>query len=272
MRTRGLRVFSSMTLLIALAISCTKGSSAAPPTSSSPPVPLGPPSAVVGLKAAQPHRWNADPKTWKVTLSWRAPVSGAPADHYQVARDGRIIQRSVSATTFQDDRAEPGTGYRYEVRAIAADGGTGKPAKAAIKTREPALTDARLEGHYDTRFTPTSSNVGATHVLPVVVVFTPKCGHGACDVGYERVGTDGSGTLQRSGINYAGTVSAPFDIRSCHGSTINETLSFAVVVTRAAVVHGEWRASAYTGTLTESAPASGCITGVTHWTLAGKTE
>ena len=53
---------------------------------------------------------------------------------------------------------------------------------------------------------------------------------------------------------------------------INESLAFALNVIKAAVVRGRWTASAYDGTMTESAPASGCVTGVTHWTLAGKSE
>jgi len=270
MRTGGLRVcFVVMTLVLAMGSACTKGSSAPPPITSPPPPP-GPPGAVAGLKAAQPHRWDPNPKTWKVTLSWRAPASGSPVDHYEVARDGRTIERNVDASPFTDDHVEPGAAYRYRVVAVTADGQSGKAANAVVKTKKPSLEDARLDGHYLTRFTVTSSNVGATGVLPIVVNFTAKCGHGACDSEYERVGRDGSGVLQRKGAAYAGTVSAQFQLRTCHGSSVDESLAIALHVTKAGVVHHEWRATAIEGSMTESLSASGCITGVNHWDIAGK--
>ncbi|MEP7059923.1 MAG: fibronectin type III domain-containing protein [Actinomycetota bacterium] len=255
-----------------LAAGCTKWSSSSSAVNTDGQTPAAAPGAVTGLRVTQPHPWNATPTTWKVTVAWHAPASGTAVDHYEVARDGRTVDRDVTTTSFQDADIEPSAAYHYQVMAVSADGTAGEPAKASAKTGEPSLQDARLDGKYVTRFTPTSSSLGINRTIPALVIFTANCGTGACDSQYRRVGLSGSGTLHRTGASYAGSVSAPFAILSCQGGRINESLSFAIHVTKGDVVRGQWTATAYEGSLTETASSSGCVTATNHWTITGKTS
>ncbi|MEA2521293.1 MAG: hypothetical protein QOI81_939 [Actinomycetota bacterium] len=270
-----LRVFACLALavVVAFAAGCTKtatSSSTAIPGGSQ--APAAAPGAVTALRISQPRPWSANPTSWKVTVAWHAPTGGGGVDHYEVARDGRTVDRSVDATSFQDGDVEPSATYHYQVTAVTADGSAGEPTSAVLKTGEPSLQDARLDGKYVTRFTPTSSTLGMTQTLPALVIFTANCKVGACDSVYRRSGLTGSGTLHETGTSYTGSLSAPFAMLSCQHSRINESLSFAIRVTKGAVVKGQWAASAFEGTLTEVASSSGCVTATNHWTITGKTS
>jgi hypothetical protein len=86
---------------------------------------------------------------------------------------------------------------------------------------------------------------------------------------WSRKGRVGSGRLARDDANYDGTVFAAFQIGSCQGGSLTETLEFTTRVVEADVVQGEWRATKIQGALHESAAGSGCVTAVVDWTFTG---
>jgi hypothetical protein len=260
--------------------SCTNSTSAAPgsetpstaPTTSAAPSPSASSTSSVtltGLTIDQPS-WKADPKGWKVTLSWDTPA-GFEVDHYQVARDGRMVADDVSHTTYTDADAEPGTTYRYAVKAVDASGTTTQPASAAVQTGRPPLADARLEGRFVMKLHITSQSGlrSGAHGGGIVFVFSPTCHSGPCNVVWSLQGSSGSGTLIRNDATYGGTVHAPFFVRSCRGGAINETLVFHLRVGAGEASRGGWRASKIEGTLDETAPAFGCVTAHLSYRLTG---
>jgi hypothetical protein len=223
-----------------------------------------------GLSVDQPSSWRADPRTWRVTLSWEAP-SGFEVDHYAVERDGKTVSDDVAETRFTDEDAEPGVTYRYEVRAVDAGGAESQPGVVSVETGTPAVADARLEGRFVMKLHIISQSglQSGARGGGIVFVFDPTCGSGPCNVVWSRQGSGGSGTLGRRGASYAGTVHAPFYVRSCQGGVINETLVFHLRVSDAEAFHGAWRASKVEGTLDESASAFGCVTARLSYRLTG---
>ena len=267
------RALACLGLVILVATGCTTtADSSSTPNPDGDQVPAAAPGSVTDLRVAQPHPWGANPSSWKATVAWHAPASGGDVDHYEIARDGRTLNRSVAPTSFQDGDVEPSATYHYQVTAVGADGTAGEPTKVSLKTGEPSLQDARLDGKYVTRFTPTSSTLGMTRTLPALVIFSANCKTGACDTVYRRSGLTGSGTLHQAGTSYTGSLSAPFAMLNCQSSRINESLSFAIHVTNGGVVKGQWVVTAFEGTLTEVASSSGCVTATNHWTITGKTS
>jgi hypothetical protein len=228
------------------------------------------PVDLTGLKADQPSRWRDDPKAWIVRLSWDEPI-GFEVDHYQVARDGRTVSSAVSGTTFSDHDAEPGATYHYSVVAFDPSGAQTQPGVTTVKTGIPPLADARLEGAFVMKLHITSQSglQGGAHGGGIIFLFDPSCRSGACNVVWSLRGSSGSGTLARHGASYAGTVHAPFFVRSCQGGAISETLVFNIRVRAGEAFHGQWRAGKIDGTLDESAPALGCVTAHLTYRLTG---
>lgn len=241
-----------------------------PSSTSASPSSTEQPEGPVSVKADQAGVWRADPKSWSVVVTWD-PAPAIDVDHYEVRRNGRAIEDDLSATRLVDRDVEPETGYDYDVTAVDAAGARTAASRVSVQTNAPPVVDARLEGSFAMKMhiTDQSGLQGGASGGGMLFLYDPACAKGACDVTWSRKDRSGSGRLARSGASYDGTVHAAFQIGSCHGGSLTETLVLSTKVVEASVIRGEWRATKIEGSLHESAPASGCVTATIDWTFAG---
>ena len=241
------------------------------PGSSSNPSPASSQAAAPpSLRADQPRVWKADPKSWSVVLTWGQPP-GFEADHYEIRRNGRTVDDHLPGTRFVDQDVDPRTAYEYEVTGVDAGGVRTGRASVHVETNAPPVADARLDGRFAMKMHITGQTglQGGASGGGMLFLYDPVCASGPCDVTWSRTGRPGSGRLDRDDARYSGTVSAPFQIGSCHGGTVTETLVFTTKVLEANAIRGAWRATKIEGTLHESAPASGCVTATIDWSFTG---
>jgi hypothetical protein len=173
--------------------------------------------------------------------------------------------------SFKDTKPEPDSTYHYQVVAVGSGGAMSKPASVTIKTHAPPLAEAKLSGSFATTLHITSQSglqSGASGSRRLFR-FEPRCETGACAVTWSEEGLPGKGILRPRSSGYSGTLTAPFGIGSCSGGRVNETLIFQIHVTRAQVLRHKWRATAFTGSLRESAATKGCVTGRITYSMRG---
>ncbi len=259
-------------LLGAACVSMGSSGSVPPATTGSPtpapsPTPAGPP---IALRADQASVWRADPGSWSVVLTWM-PAPGFEADHYEVTRDGRLLEEAVVATRLVDEGVLPETTYRYGVTAVDAAGIRTETASVEAQTDAPAVEVARLQGRFRMQMHVVGQSGLQDHVGggTMLFLFDPACADGPCDVRWRRRGRTGSGRLLRHGATYTGAPEATFQIRSCRGRRRKERLMFHIKVVNASAAHGRWLATRIQGRLHESAPAPGCVTARVRWRFAG---
>jgi hypothetical protein len=267
MSTVKMMTTATLALLLLPACKLSTSSSTIAPTSAPSPVER---VSLTGF-VASPTPFTADPKTWQLALTWDAAPADFGLDHYEVTRDTKTIAKDVSSPSFTDQVA-PEEKYRYGVVGVATDGTTTKPALISVQTRPLPLADARMQGRFLVRLHVTSSDVGAHGSFTMLWELTPTCGTGPCDAAWKAKGRGGGGRLSESGATYSGTIHAPFFIRSCSGGTISETLVFHLRVTDAHAVGNAWRATKFEGSISETAPASGCITGHGSYAFTGNVQ
>jgi hypothetical protein len=223
-------------------------------------------AAVAGLRAEQPS-WSADPKSWRVTLTWQ-PVDGAVA--YVVSRNGRRLER-VEVTDFVDGSVTPLEHYRYEVVALDADGNASKAARTTIRTDALPKEAARVQGRWVLALKVQSSSIGVRGGR-IVVSFSPTCKQGPCDVRWEFEAGN-TGTARRQGATYEGTGSGSFFFLGCHGETISSAVTMRFHVEKARTVGTTWRATTISGTLTESVGSfSNCLAARNVFTYRGTAQ
>ena len=266
------------TIALLLAAGCVSVGTAPPsttgsvdPSTSDPsPSPTEQSDGPDALHVDQAGVWKADPDSWSVVLTWD-PAPGFEADHYEVTRNGKTIVDDLPATRLVDDDVVPETSYAYEVTAVDAAGTSTASSSVKVDTHAPPAADARLEGRFAMKMhiTGQSGLQGGATGFAMLFLYDPACAKGACDVTWSRKDRPGSGRLPLAGGAYDGTVHSAFQIRSCHGGTLTETLAFTTKVVEASVIHGQWRATKVEGTLHESAPASGCVTATIDWKFTG---
>ncbi len=115
----------------------------------------------------------------------------------------------------------------------------------------------------------TSTTLGQSS-LKTDWVLKPACAAGPCRASLAIVGRGVLGTLARAGARYSGTLSAPFLILSCQHTHIDETLVVSIRITAARALGRDWTATAFSGSFTETAAASGCVTGHNSYSVDGK--
>jgi hypothetical protein len=223
------------------------------------------PLALTGVRA-DAGKWKADPSSWSVTLTWDAPAG--EVDHYEVRRNGKKLDTSLTTTKFEDGDVEPETTYRYDVIAVDPSGAPSEPATARVKTGRLATEDGRLEGQYIVKLHVVSSSLGFKGGS-IVFVLNADCREGPCDIRWSLKGRPGEGELKRSGASYEGHASTPLFIRSCHGSTIPESVDVKIRVTTSHFVRHAWRATKFEGTINEYASSSGCVSAHNTFSLSG---
>ena len=242
------------------------------PTASAGGVPVTGDATIEELTIDEPA-WQPDGDDWELLLTWRAP-DGVTIDHYEVRRNGVTIDGDVSATTFSDVDVEPGARYRYSVVGVDAGGVATGEATASIRTDEPKLSLARLEGSFVVRMVVDRASGTADPVQGGAISFTfdPACRAGPCPVGWSvrRAKTDG--TLRRDDAVYTAKLSTPLFIRNCHGDVVEEALVVRLRVTRAAPLDGEWRATKFEGSISEVSAYGGCLTATIDWRVHGSLQ
>jgi hypothetical protein len=224
---------------------------------------------IEGLEFDEP-RWKADGSNWRLVLSWQAPA-GVTVDHYEIRRDGVTIADDVVSVSFRDTGVEPGARYRYSVTGLDADGRATQPAMDSIRTDEPPVGDARLEGSFVVRMEVERATGTRDPVRGGAIYFRfePRCGSGACSARWTVRRSRAEGTLRRSGASYSAGLRTPFFVRNCFGRLTDEALDVRLGVEAAAPVRGSWRATKIEGTITEVSKHPGCVTASIVWAVRG---
>jgi hypothetical protein len=222
-----------------------------------------------GLTIEEPD-WKATGANWALDVSWHA-LDEPTIDHYEVARDGVTVDDAVTGTSFRDRQVQPGVRYRYEVVGVAADGTQTRPASASIKTDEPPLSEARLDGTFVVRMVVERATGTRNPVRGGAIFyrFDPVCDRGACAVRWSVRKARTDGTLRRAEAVYAATLRTPLFVRNCFGSVVDETLDVRLRVTAAAASRGRWRATRIEGTIEEVSSYGGCVTATIDWNVRG---
>jgi hypothetical protein len=265
----------AIVFVLAACVGCTSTgpsanpSSAAGTASTSASVSLEP---VQGLEIIEPA-WSADGSDWFLDLSWEVPV-GASVDHYEVSRDGIVVQEDLVVTSWTDPAVEPRTRYVYEVLAIDAAGTSGPPASVSIVTGAPPLSQARLEGAFIVAMRVQNSRGIDDPVEDgdLVFRFRPRCAGGPCAVAWTVASHPSTAILARRGAVYRRRARTPFLIRDCFGRTNDEALVVRIRVREAAAIDGDWRAQDISGAIRESSRSPGCGAASIRWFLRGQVE
>ena len=261
------------TSLLVVLGACTTSSTAGAPSATAPSATASEP-AIGGLRPGKltisEPEWKANGANWTLELAWRA-VDDAPIDHYEVARDGVTVDEAVTGTTFRDGDVEPGARYRYEVVGIGADGTRTRHATASIKTDEPPLSRARLEGTFVVRMVVDRASGTRNPVRGGAIFFgfDPLCRTGACAVRWTVRKARTDGTLRPTAAVYAARLRTPLFVRNCFGAVVDEALDVRLRVTAAAPLRGRWHATRIEGTIEEVSSYAGCMTATIDWNVRG---
>jgi hypothetical protein len=273
MLTRRLGSWMSMMLLLA---ACSASSSPNEPSVAAPsPTPSTASIGDLRLRALtidEPD-WKATGANWALVLSWRAP-EGAVIGHYEVARDGVTVDDAVIVATFRDGDVEPGARYRYEIVGVGTDGTETLPATVSIKTAEPPLSDARLEGTFIVRMAVdrASGTKNPARGGAVFFEFDPACDTGPCAVRWTVRKARTDGRLRRDDAVYAAKLRTPLFVRNCLGAVVDEALEVHMRVTAAAPLRGRWRATRIEGSIEEVSSYGGCVTATIDWNVRGSLQ
>ena len=256
--TRSVTMVSAVTIAV-VAVACTSSGS----NKTASPTPAGPNVTAAAASATSPV---------SVHLTWSA--SGANGGTlYKITRNGSSVA-DVSTTVYEDTGLDPKTTYQYSVAAVDAKGHVSTAATASATTPAlPPISQARLQGrgHVLEKYT---SVVGITNIAPgkkqrEIWVFKPHCDTGACNTLMKlfRPGSSPT-TLHRKGASYNGTFHD--NLGRCNGTTVHENYTLHITVTKGSYANGEWRATKFKGTLSESAPPQGgCVGTSTKQTVTG---
>jgi hypothetical protein len=101
----------------------------------------------------------------------------------------------------------------------------------------------------------------------------PTCARGPCDVHWALTDATNTGTAHRTGARYEGTGTGSFLTSGCHGETISSSVTISFRVEKARTVGDAWRATAISGTITESvASFSNCLPARNVWTFTAAAQ
>ncbi len=225
--------------------------------------------AIEDLEIKEPD-WRADGSNWRLILSWLAP-DGLVLDHYEVARDGVTIDDAVESATFRDNGVEPGARYRYSVIGLDAAGHATQAVVGSIKTDEPSLAEARLEGSFAVRMTVERASGTKNPVRGGAIFFSfdPTCSRGACSVRWKVRNSRTSGVLDRADAAYTAKLRTPFFVRNCFGRLADEALDVRLRVSAAAPLRDRWRATKIEGSIEEVSSHRRCVTASIDWDVHG---
>jgi hypothetical protein len=194
------------------------------------------------------------PTPTSVVIQWAPPTSGPTVDRYTVLRGGAAVGSVPgTATSYKDLGLVPATAYQYRVVAVSGDHRSAPSAVLVVRTPNPPISDARLQGTWYV-----DSKVVANAVPPPAVgemfsdtwKFTPQCASGACTAVVS--GTWGSPitvTLTRSGAVYTGTAHPSLFTCGPSDTPMRDTLTITITVRGASMQNQMWAATSLVGTL-----------------------
>jgi hypothetical protein len=206
----------------------------------------------------------------EIDLQW---VASGNASGYNIRRDGTYLS-VAEGTSYKDTGLKPKQTYTYEV-SVEDSQGQDAPGTSVTATtpKSPPLSKARLSGSYGVRLVFTSTNYVNRHAgnkYSEKWKLKPKCPSGACSaLLVTNVPGAKAGVLTPKGDSYTGKVTDTLD--TCLGKHYPETVTIALHVTRATFLHGDWTATAFSGTTSNYAPAAGgCVSSSSKSSMTGK--
>jgi hypothetical protein len=188
-----------------------------------------------------------------VTLTWRPPAEGVP-DGYRIERDGMDIGTvAEGATRFRDTGLEPGITYEYAVVALV-EGEPSDPATVSVRTDVPPANAATLAGTYRVRLSITAAEGWESLGIGDGRRATWVASRGGTHVRGTSWGGSWTMTLAPDDGWMTGTTTA--SLSECSFVPVTDTLTLRVHATAGRMIDGAWRATRFSGTLTEVAPAT----------------
>ena len=229
------------------------------------------PSAATGVAAA--NGLIAHETSSRVTLTWTVG-QGTPPVRYLISRNGSSATiLEGTATKWVDPHVLPETRYSYAVQAVGPDG-TKATTHVIAHTKSAPLGTAPLRGVFDVHIHATShfgfSNFG-TENGNLGWRFSPTCKSGPCDTKLTDLHQkDFKLTLDRNVTSYDGNVTVHGLVR-CGKAPVASSITVAVRVTDAGVVHGHWVATKIEGTMKQfESQQLGCVASGASFDLQGK--
>jgi hypothetical protein len=207
----------------------------------------------------------------EVDLTWTAT---GPVRQFYVFRNGNAIALAdAGSPSYRDITVAPGQTYTYAIEAADAAGNRSTRVETMVTALPPPpLADARLEAVFivEATYGPEAEGITTQSVDQVETwswTFIPMCPKGACRVTVDLFTGVRPVLFARNGSEYQGMGS--YGGRLC-GTRTTVTVTVSIRVTEAHFKFGEWRASAYTGTLKQYWPrALGCPPARAVWSVRG---
>jgi hypothetical protein len=214
-----------------------------------------PPNTPADLRAAA--------GAFQVKLTWHAGTGdGSATDRYDIQRDDQVVGHAdADATSWLDQDVVPGQTYAYQVIAVGAEGRRSR-ASVQVKTKSAPPGTAALIGTFDVKVHATSHTGFSTFERERYSSgwrFQPDCDRPPCDTQLRDIHVkDFIVTLDQADGTYHGSDSTSFG--TCNGHTVSSSFTVTLHVTRAGEVHGEWRVTKISGTMSQYASAQlGCV-------------
>ena len=224
---------------------------------------VGPPVTPTPAPPNAPVNLHAAAGAFQVKLTWHAGNGdGSATDRYDIERNGQVVGHADDVvTSWLDEDVLPGQAYAYQVIAVSAEGGRAR-ASVDVKTKSAPPATAALIGTFDVKVHATSHSGFSTFGRERYRSgwrFQPGCDRPPCDTQLRDIHEkDFIVTLNQTEGTYQGSDSASFG--SCNGHTVSSTFTVTLHVTRAGEVHGEWRVTKISGTMSQYAAAQlGCV-------------
>lgn len=232
------------------------------------------PSPSVLLQPNPPAKLKASAGPFNVKLTWRPGTGeGAPADHYDIMRDTKIVgHANGDATSFVDDTALPKQEFDYQVIAVSADGAR-LGATVRAKTLSAPAGTATLTGVFNVKVHPTSHSGFSSFTEKDFTAgwrFVPSCKEPPCDTQLRDLGSkDFLIHLKRTEGSYEGSVSVSGRV-SCNGHDSTSSVTVTIHATQADTVREDWRITKFTGTMSEyTSPQLGCTSASVRYDVTG---
>jgi hypothetical protein len=206
-------------------------------------------------------------------LTWSASAGeGSPVDRYEVLsrRQGRGPRRRRRDVV---DRPQGGAEiYDYQLIAVSADGVRAGATARAQTASAPAGT-AALAGVFNATLHPTSHSGFSRFSDKDWTAgwrFVPQCKQAPCDTQLRDFHVKGfSITLDQAGGTYTGSVTAS-GWTHCGSAAVSSTFTVDIHLTQADAVNEMWKATKFTGTMTQYASAQfGCVLSSARYDVAG---
>jgi hypothetical protein len=186
----------------------------------------------------------------EVHLRWSLPPTSV--ESITILRNGTAIASLPGSTKeFTDQRVDPGTRYRYEVKTTSG-AVSSSPVEISTKTIVPPVNEARLDGTYKMTFTTLSSNVDnpGPSVTKGRWRLIPLCNQGPCDARFKTL--SGGYSTRLAWIPSDGRYQGSAQRKAyyvCGSQDIDAIAQITVTPDSARINDGNWTATRFRGKL-----------------------